>query len=132
MSSKNKNKSHTAVNGGQIHIGGNVSGSNIVIGDNNRINVERNADIKNSEIEIARQNKKMLIYYISQSLNSSEISKLSFELGIDYDKIETNSKSDTIDKLIEIIENQGIFSRLLQFLKSTRPDVFEIITTPTK
>ncbi len=129
MNSENKKiNTGQSASSGSIVIGGNVSGSNIVIGDNNRINVERTSVIKDIEIEIALQNKKRLFDSISQSLSSSEISKLSFELGIDYDKIVSNSKTETISRLLEIIEKQGVFPKLLQFLKATRPDVFDTIT----
>lgn len=50
-------------------------------------------------------------------------------IGIDYDEIETKSKAETISLLLDKIEKQGIFSKLLQFLKATRPDVFDVITT---
>lgn len=131
MNSENKKKSQVTVHGSRnIFIGGNVSGSNIVTGDNNRINVENRAVIRQSEIDNAIQNKKRLIHSIGQSLSLSEITKLSFELGIDYDRIEAKSKSkeEIIFLLIDWIETQGKFSEFLRFLKAARPDVFDVIT----
>lgn len=130
MASKKKKSSHVTIDGGHnISIGGNVSGSNIITGDNNRISMNTNSVIRDSEIDNAIKNKKRLAEAISQSLSLSEISKLSFELGIDYDLIETKSKTETVFLLIDKFEKQGNFSRFLKFLKATRPDVFDIIAT---
>lgn len=132
MNSENESKkqSHVTVHGEHnIVIGGNVSGSNIIIGDNNRIDTEKNAIVRSSEINNAARNKKRLANSIIQSFSMPEIARLSFELGIDYDVIETNSKSETILSLIETIDNKGLFSKFLQYIKVTRPDVFDVITT---
>ena len=126
MESKKKRNSDVTI--GNISIGGNVSGNNIVTGDNNRIADHKNTKINDTDIENALRNRKMLLESLSQSLSSSEIVKISFQLGVDYDMIEHDTKVATIMSLMEAIEKRGLFANLLMIMKSTRPDVFDVIT----
>ena len=128
MRFKKKRNSDASI--GNISIGGNVSGNNIVTGDNNRIGDYnyKLTEINDTDIENARRNRKMLLDSLSQSLSSSEIVKMSFLLGVDYDLIEHNTKVETMVSLIDVIERRGLFPKLLMILKSTRPDVFDLIT----
>lgn len=132
MSEKGKNKSHVTIKGEQnIIIGGNVSGSNIIIGDHNKIREDTSATISDAEIVQFIENKMRLPNSLSQGLSLSEITKISFELGIDYDHLIGGTKGAIITSLLVAIEKRELFPKFLQILKRLRPDVFEIVMAIT-
>ena len=60
---------------------------------------------------------------LTSKFNQSELKNLCFDLGIDYDDLPGETKSDKARELIEYLDNRDQISRLIEVLKSRRPDI---------
>ena len=60
---------------------------------------------------------------LASRLSQGELETLCFDLGIDFDDLPGETKSDKARELIEYIDNRDQISRLIEVLKLQRPDI---------
>ena len=60
---------------------------------------------------------------LNEHFNTSELRNLSFDLGIDYEMLQNESKGDFTRELITYCERHGLIKRLIQIILELRPNI---------
>lgn len=120
---KQKKESRPSVGHGSIAIGGDVSGSNIVIGNNNVVQSNYSKAEHLPEIEALKKDIVKFTEIISSRLSLNEIALLTFDLGVDYDGLKGDSKSEKVLSLLNYLHQRNRLGEFLSIVSKMRPDI---------
>ncbi len=65
------------------------------------------------------------LQFLQERYDLGELQTLCFDLGIDYEDLAGDTKSERIRSLLGVVERKAMLSRFLQALAETRPGLFE-------
>ena len=116
-----KGNSRVVATSGSVTIGGEVSGNVIMAHEGNITARDRSNTIKPFDME--ELNTERLLELLGTRFTFHEITRIAFELGVDYDDLEGISKHDKVNALLDDLNRQDRLRDLVEEVGELRPDV---------
>jgi hypothetical protein len=116
-----EDRSRIVVTSGSVNLSGDVKGSVIITGDGNVTASDRSIAVKPSDVK--EWSTRRLIELLSTRFTMHEISRIAFELGVDYDNLAGMSKHEKAAALINYLDQRDRLRSLVEVVGESRPDV---------